>query len=90
MCVCVCVCVCVLRVTVVLDEVTDGQVVADLGKVHGGVLVFGEDVAVGAVLQQEAHYVCVPPLTGLGRSEVKVKLSDRRVHYLICCTAQVF
>lgn len=52
----------------VLNEVTDGQVVADLGEVHGCVLVFGQDVAVCAILQQEAHNVCVTPLTGLGRS----------------------
>lgn len=44
----------------VLDEVTHHQIVAELGKVHGCVLVFGQDVAVGSVLQQEAHYVSVP------------------------------
>lgn len=50
---------------VVLDEVAHHQVVAQLGKVHGPVLVLGEDVAVGAVLQQEAHYVDVSPLARL-------------------------
>lgn len=49
----------------VLDEVVHEQIVAQLGEIHGRVLVFGEDVAVGAVLQQEAHHVCVSPLARL-------------------------
>ena len=53
------------HVDVMRDEVGHHQVIADLGKVHGVVLVLGQDVAVGAVLQQEAHYVSVPPLTAL-------------------------
>ena len=63
MCVCVCVCVRILnsRAAVVLDEVQDSQVVADLGEVHGRVRVFGQDVAVGAILQQEAHNVLRSP-----------------------------
>lgn len=44
----------------VLDEVAHHQVVAELGEVHGRVLVFGQDVAVSSILQQEAHYVSVP------------------------------
>lgn len=48
------------HVDVVLDEVTHHQIVAELGEVHGCVLVFGQDVAVGSVFQQEAHYVSVP------------------------------
>lgn len=39
------------HVDVVLDEVIHQQVVADLGKVHGRILVFGQDVTVGPVLQ---------------------------------------
>lgn len=79
-----CVCACVLnsRAAVVFDEVQDSQVVADLGEVHGRVCVFGQDVAVGTVLQQEPHNVCIPPLTGLGRSGVKVTLSNP-LHVLV-------
>lgn len=50
---------------VVLDEVTHHQIVTELGEVHGCVLVFGQDVAVGSVLQQEAHYVSVPSFARL-------------------------
>lgn len=49
----------------VLDKVVHEQIVAQLGKIHGRVLVFGQDVAVGAVLQQEAHHVRVSPLACL-------------------------
>ncbi len=48
-----------LHADVVLDEVTHHQIVAELGKVHGCVLVFGQDVAVSSVLQQEAHYISI-------------------------------
>ncbi len=51
----------------VLDEVAHHQVVAELGEVHGRVLVFGQDVAVGSILQQEAHYVSVPSFACLKR-----------------------
>ena len=51
---------------VVLDEVENHDVVADLGEVHGCVLVFGGDVAVCPVLQQQAHHVSITPLTCLG------------------------
>lgn len=56
------------HVDVVLYEVAHHQVVAELGEVHGRVLVLGQDVAVGPVLQQEAHHVGVPPLTRLGHN----------------------
>lgn len=49
----------------VLDEVTHHQIVAELGEVHGRVLVFGQNVAVSSVLQQEAHYVSVASFAGL-------------------------
>lgn len=49
----------------VLDEVVDQQIVAQLGKIHGRALVFGKDVAVGTILQQEAHHVRVSPLARL-------------------------
>lgn len=51
----------------VLDQVTHHEIVAELGKVHGCVLVFGQDVAVGPVLQQEAHYVSVSSFACLKR-----------------------
>lgn len=54
----------------VLDEVIHHQIVAELGKIHGCVLVLGQDVAVSSVLQQEAHYVCVPSFARLpGRTD---------------------
>lgn len=49
----------------VLDKVVHEQIVAQLGEIHGRVLVFGEDVAVSTILQQEAHHVCVSPLACL-------------------------
>lgn len=49
----------------VLYEVTHNKIVAELGEVHGCVLVFGQNVAVGPILQQEAHYISVPPLASL-------------------------
>lgn len=55
---------------VVLDEVVHIQVVAEFGEVHGCVLVFGQDVAVSSVVQQEAHYISVPPFTGLHQSRL--------------------
>lgn len=71
------------RVDVVLDEVVDRQVVADLGKVHGRVLVLGQDVAVSAVLQQEAHYVRIAPLARLQDTAVEEE-EEKEVHYTFC------
>lgn len=53
------------HVDMVLYKVTHNKIVTELGKVHGRVLVFGQNVAVCPVLQQEAHYISVPPLASL-------------------------
>lgn len=53
------------HVNVVLYKVTHNKIVTELGEVHGCVLVFGQNVAVSPVLQQEAHYVSVPPFASL-------------------------
>lgn len=54
----------------VLDEVVHEQIVAQLCKIHGRVLVFGKNVAVTTILQQEAHHVCVSSLARLlGRTD---------------------
>lgn len=60
----------------ILDEITQHQVVAKLGEVHGCVLVFGQDVAVGSVIQQEAHYISVPPLTRLTQRRGNIYLNN--------------
>lgn len=62
---------------VILDEITHHQVVAELGEVHGRVLVFGQDVAVSSILQQESHYVCVPSFTGLTHSRGNITRLSR-------------
>lgn len=63
------------HVDVVLDEVTHNKIVTELGKVHGCVLVLGQDVAVSPILQQEAHYISVPSFASLSKSfKFKVQL----------------
>lgn len=67
------------HVDVILDEVTHNKIVAELGKVHGCVLVFGRDVAVSPILQQEAHYISVPSFASLmekSHSNLKEELID--------------
>lgn len=54
----------------VLNKVAHNKIVTELGKVHGCVLVFGQNVAVGPILQQEAHYISVPPLASLTQKKV--------------------
>lgn len=53
------------HVDVVLYEVTHNKIVTELGKVHGRVLVFGRDVAVSPILQQEAHHISIPSFASL-------------------------
>lgn len=53
------------HVDVILYEVTHNKIVTELGKVHGCVLVFGQDVAVSPILQQEAHYISIPSFASL-------------------------
>lgn len=53
------------HVDMILYEVTHNKIVTELGKVHGCVLVFGQDVAVSAILQQEAHYISIPSFASL-------------------------
>lgn len=53
------------HVDVILDEVAHNKIVTELGKVHGRVLVFGQDVAVSPILQQEAHYISIPSFASL-------------------------
>lgn len=50
---------------VIADKVAHGQVVVLLGQVQSGRFVLGLDVAIGALLQQEAHNVGVAPLACL-------------------------
>lgn len=58
------------HVDMVLNKVAHNKIVTELGKVHGCVLVLGQNVAVGPILQQEAHYVSVPPLASLTQKKV--------------------
>lgn len=60
------------HVNVVLYKVTHNKIVTELGKVHGCVLVFGQNVAVSPVLQQEAHYISVPPLASLTQRVISI------------------
>lgn len=53
------------HVDVILYEVAHNEIVTELGKVHGRVLVFGQDVAVSPILQQEAHYISIPSFASL-------------------------
>lgn len=72
----------------VLDEVIHQQIVAQLGKIHGRVLVLGKDVAVGAVLQQEAHHVRVPPLARLFGREGRRMNKETNVPRVDSCIAR--
>lgn len=53
------------HVDVILYEVTHNKIVTELGEVHGRVLMFGQDVAVSPILQQEAHYISIPSFASL-------------------------
>lgn len=72
------------HVDVILYEVTKQKIVTELGEVHGCVLVFGRDVAVRPVLQQEAHYIRVPSFAGL-KQKSQSSLIKRLARWLKQC-----
>lgn len=73
-----------MLIDLVLDEVTHHEVVAQFGEAHGCVFsVLGHSVAVGAILQQEAHHISIPPLTCLKTKTVHLKTNFSKVVFLM-------
>lgn len=62
------------RLHVVFDEIINYHIVANFGIVQGSALMFRHDVAVCPIFQQEAHYICISPLTSLTKKNNKSML----------------